>query len=574
MKKLSLIAMLFICCYFSTLAQGGWLKITDPANPVTTLSTPGFYKGAAWIDVNNDGWIDLFASPNRLFMNNGQGGFTSVTSGILPAPLQNPGGSSWADLNNDGWIDMINAQNPVGVWINNGDMTFSDITSGIPGLAGNSAWGCVIADMNNDNRLDLLFAYANGFHTTPPVPCLYYLQDANAFTFSKISGYEFTDQLAPYTVPYFYDYDIDGDMDIFIASGPGGSPGPDFCYKNLKIETGADSLQRMTEEPWAAVNQDGQCYSWVDYDNDGDFDLCLTNYGGAASRFFRKDGDVYTPVTMPFTNTSTRLSNSWGDYDNDGDLDVIITNDQAATQLYFNNNQGALEQATNSLTTAAGGCGAVSGDYDNDGDLDVFIHGLNAARSLFLNESVAAGHHWVNIHLTGTISNKSAIGAIVRLKTYIDGSPVWQLRQVTAQNSFQGQSDLRVHFGLKNATTIDSLQIRWSSGITETYADLEIDSFYSLIEGDGPTGSTTPGHSSFQVSATPNPVAGMVTIGISGRESYENTILQIYNVKGALLRTMPISSDKTAIDLTDYAPGVYLFLVKTGGESRSIKVIR
>ena len=94
MKKLSLIAMLFICCYFSTLAQGGWLKITDPANPVTTLSTPGFYKGAAWIDVNNDGWIDLFASPNRLFMNNGQVGFTSVASGILPVPLQNPGGSS------------------------------------------------------------------------------------------------------------------------------------------------------------------------------------------------------------------------------------------------------------------------------------------------------------------------------------------------------------------------------------------------------------------------------------------------------------------------------------------------
>jgi hypothetical protein len=330
----------------------------------------------------------------------------------------------------------------------------------------------------------------------------------------------------------------------------------------------------MTEEPWAAVNQDGQCYSWVDYDNDGDFDLCLTNYGGAASRFFRKDGDVYTPVTMPFTNTSTRLSNSWGDYDNDGDLDVIITNDQVVTQLYINNNQGALELAANSLTTAAGGCGAVSGDYDNDGDLDVFIHGLNAARSLFLNESVAAGNHWVNIHLTGTISNKSAIGAIIRLKTFIDGSPVWQMRQVTAQNSFQGQSDLRVHFGLKNATTIDSLEIRWPSGITETYANLEIDSFYTLIEGDGPTGTTTPGLSSFQVSATPNPVAGIVTIGISGKESYENTILQIYNVKGVLLRTMPVSSDKTGIDLTDYAPGVYLFLVKTGGESRCIKVIR
>src|SRR3954463_7142689 len=114
MKKNHLLLLAFVILNYSVFAQGGFTKIVDPLNPVTTFTTPGYYKGAAWIDFDNDNDLDLFASPNFLFRNDGNGIFTQLVSPFGFTAMQNPGGSSWADLNGDGFIDCIIAQYPSG----------------------------------------------------------------------------------------------------------------------------------------------------------------------------------------------------------------------------------------------------------------------------------------------------------------------------------------------------------------------------------------------------------------------------------------------------------------------------
>lgn len=554
----------------SILAQGGWTKIqSSSGNPVTTFTSPGIYKGAAWVDVNNDGNTDLFAMPNFLFINQGNGVFTHITNaGINPAPLQNPGGCSWADINNDGFTDFITAQNPSEIYINNGNSTFNNITSQLSSLNGYASWGCALADVNNDNQLDLFYAQAFGFHGAAfPYPCRFYIQNSSG-GFNMQTGYACTDSVKPYTVPYFHDYDLDGDMDLFIATGPGGSPGPDYCYKNLKVETGLDTLIRMSAEPWTTQLQDGQCYNFIDYDNDGDLDLCLTNYAGASTRFYRNDGGGnYTALTTPFTVTLPFLSNSWGDFDNDGDLDVIIASDNAPLK-YFNNTNGVFTLTVPSLTVPASNSAVISCDYDNDGDLDLFIHGDNSARSLWRNDSVATGNHFVSYTLKGTVSNSSAIGAVIKIKAFINGVAVWQMRQVTAQNSFQGQNDLRVHFGLGDGTLVDSLIIHWLSGIKECYTLKPVDVFATLIEGNGTPLNTQETEIHEGLKIYPNPSHGIFTI--SGEV---NGTLNVFADSGKKIMSSSVNGQDREINLTGQKPGAYIAVIQQQGLSRCYKLI-
>lgn len=468
----------FLNCMLAN-AQGGFTKVINGTNPVTTFASNGIYKGAAWIDFDNDGDIDLFAYPNKLFRNDGNGSFTALAD--LPyTPLEPQGGSSWADLDNDGDIDCIISERPSGAFLNDGAATFTNISAQIANLNTFPSWGCAIGNWNNDAFLDFIYAHAAGFHAAGPFPCKLYLNTNNSVTPQNIIGYAITDITDTYTVPYWSDYDLDGDMDLFIASGPGGTPGFDYCYKNMKVETGLDTLQLMTTELFATQQQDGQCYNFIDADNDGDLDLCLTNYAGAQTRLYENTGGAYLSHIAPFTTTTQNLTNCWGDYDNDGDLDVVITADASTSKLYLNNGSLAFSPAISIGSISS--CGVTNGDYDNDGDLDLFFHGQNAGRALFENTS-GNSNNWANIKCNGFASNKSAIGTIVKLKAVINGNPVWQLREINAQNSFQSQNDLRVHFGLGNATLIDSVIFIFSSGQTDVITNVSPNQFYCHDEG-------------------------------------------------------------------------------------------
>lgn len=576
MKKIFTIPVIFATGF--CLAQGGFSKVVDASNPITTYTAPGVYKGVCWTDFDNDNDLDLFAAPNFLFRNDGGGVFVALPDAFAFTPLQAPGGGSLADINNDGFIDCIIAQNPSGVFLGNGDGTFTNATSQYPSLKNYPAWGCAIGNWNNDAFPDFVFVHAAGFHGVGigPFPSKLFLNTSATATPENITGYALTDETHPYTVPYWSDYDLDGDMDLFVASGPGGTPGPDFCYKNMKIENGSDSFEPMTSELFATQLQDGQCYNFIDFDNDQDFDLCLTNYGGAPTRFYLNTAGNYTLLATPFTTQTGNLANDWGDFDNDGDLDVIITNDLAKPKFYKNNGNGTFAAAI-SLGLVANSSGITNGDYDNDGDLDVFVSGVDVARALYENQTAAAGNNWMNIKCVGTMANKSALGTIVRLKATINGVETWQMREITAQNSFQSQNDLRVHFGLGDASAIETLIIKYPSGTEETFSNLSPNLFYTNVENSGALGLISDlNETRNPFTMYPNPSKGFLNIAF-GQNLHDDTIkISVIDMHGRLVesKNYNVLNGSVSVVTSHLSAGTYLIRLESASFAFNAKFVK
>jgi enediyne biosynthesis protein E4 len=457
-----------------------FIKVDDPTNPAATVVTDANYSGAAWIDYDNDGYLDLHASKTFLFRNTGNGNFESVNTrlgeGIQTGTLSN--GVSWGDFDNDGDIDCHIAGSPSILYVNDGGGIFTPVLSGdispeIENRGWTSAWG----DYNNDGYLDLIITHPAGFLGTS-LPSHFYENNGDD-TFTKLTNFPFTTEHAAYTVATWYDYDLDGDLDLFIGSGPISSTASDYLYKNTFIENGTPGFERITDQSIGMDLQNGQVWNFIDYDNDQDLDAFVTNYDGTINRFYQNNDGNFVEINTALSIDGSHLGSTWGDLDNDGDLDVIITHESGT--LYFRNDNGTFVNVSTGFTLSGSVRAAVLGDYDNDGDLDLFVSGSGNARGLFRNDTENS-NNWINISLSGTVSNRSAIGATVKVKSTINGNAVWQMRQITAQNTFNGHSSLRVHFGLGDAASIDSVIVKWPSGNEEIFTNISVNQHLQIEE--------------------------------------------------------------------------------------------
>ncbi len=474
-----LIFFWFIGPFFSIFAQT-FTKITDPSNPIVSTQMHTNYSGAAWVDYNNNGNLDLFVTRSFLFRNDGNENFTLINTEIGAGFINTTGnGISFGDYDNDGLIDLFMAGNPSALYKNMGNNVFELISEGDLSLD-KRGWTAAWGDFDNDGFIDLVITHPAGF-VGAPTPSHFYYNDGDG-RFTKLFDFEFTKENKAYTVATWSDYDLDGDIDLFIASGPAlGQTAPDNLYKNMLTETGIADLLRIDTSPIATDEQDGQVWNWIDFDNDGDLDAYVTNYQSASNRFYRNDNGTYVSVNNELVFGGFCLANAWGDFDNDGFLDVIITS-EAGNFFFKNNGDGTFTSVSNAISDVNTATRSLTiGDYNNDGLLDVFISGNAQGKGLFRNDT-QNDNKWVQISLTGTISNRSAIGAKVKAKATINGNPVWQFREVSAQNSFNGHNSLRVHFGFRDAAIVDSLIIEWPSGNSEIYTNLDVNQFYSYTE--------------------------------------------------------------------------------------------
>jgi hypothetical protein len=240
-----------------------------------------------------------------------------------------------------------------------------------------------------------------------------------------------------------------------------------------------------------------------DFDRNGWMDIVKTNFAGDTSSLYANTGQgrCEDRTFEAGLGLNTRWL-GWGagfvDFDNDGWLDIFLTNGHVYPEVnrikgeagyeqrkvVYRNVGGRFEDVTLRLgppaTVPKAGRGTAFGDLDNNGTVDVVINNVHAAPDVWLTTTTPP-RHWLLIRLVGTKSNRSAIGARVR----VTAGGATQIREVHGGGSYLSQSDLRVHVGLGAASTADRVEVHWPNGLEEAWTNVSADRVVSLREGEG-----------------------------------------------------------------------------------------
>jgi hypothetical protein len=499
--------------------------------------------GVAFFDYDRDGWLDIFlvngwrlaAFPaglepsNHLFRNNGDGTFTDVT---VKAQLVRSGwgqGVCVGDYDNDGFDDLfVTYWGFNALYKNKGDGTFTDVSekAGVSGTRQRWNTGCAFLDYDRDGHLDLFIAnYIDFDLKTAPLPetgpCLYkgvpvacgppglsggvnilYRNNGNG-TFTDVSEKAgITKTNGTYGLGVLTaDFDNDGWVDIYVAN----DSAPSALYRNNTDGSFTD----VGLESGCAYSQDGKPQAGMgvsagDYDRDGWLDIFKTNFSDDTSNLYRNLGKgVFDDVVFATGIGVNTLWLGWGcgffDMDNNGWLDILVCHGHVYPEveklkgnysyrqpkvLYQNLENGRFKDISQDVggpvVELAASRGCAFGDFDNDGDVDVVVNNVNSYPQLLRND-FSGRNHWIHVRTIGTKSNRSGIGARI---TCVTGK-VQQINEVRSGGSYISQNDLRVHFGLGEATKVDVLEIRWPSGQVDTLKDVPANQVIEVKEGTG-----------------------------------------------------------------------------------------
>jgi enediyne biosynthesis protein E4 len=493
-------------------------------------------SGAAFLDVDNDGWQDILlvnsrnwpgrpdaASYPALYRNNRDGTFSDITRTAGLAVEVYGLGVSAADYDNDGDTDLyITALGPNHLFRNNGGGQFEDVTAhagvGDPGFSTSALW----FDYDRDGRLDLfvanyvewssdkdLFCTLNGktkSYCTPESykgqsPSLY--RNAGDGTFENVTRKAgLYDPSAKTLGLALIDYDNDGLIDVFAAN----DTQPNRLYRNK----GNGRFGDVGVMAGVAFNDAGKARAAMgvdaaDYDASGRQSLIIGNFSNEMMALYSNEGNGLFVDEAP-TSTIGRASLLrltfacfFFDFDLDGLPDVFAANGHVADDiatvqptiayaqpplLFRNLGRKKFEDISTRVGSAfarpAVARGAAYGDYDNDGDLDLIVTANNGPARLFRNDG--AVNHRLRVTLTGSPSNRDAIGAKVRV-IRISGSPLSAM--VKSGSGYLSQSEMPLTFGLGSATTVGGIEIVWPNGRTERLPGLAADQHIMIAEGKG-----------------------------------------------------------------------------------------
>jgi hypothetical protein len=500
---------------------------------VNILESSG--SGVTVFDYNNDQLMDVYMmngtyiegvsdpagkifrdTPDRLYKNNGNGTFTEVShdAGVDDTHWSEAAGA--IDYDNDGDQDLYLLNYGPNVFFrNNGNGTFTDITASL-GLAGPeklngfTKWSIGVSfwDYNHDGRLDAMVGNFLAFdpgYVSPATPGLMphpseYKGQASMLYEQQPDG-KFTDVTMKNHLWYpdskcmgltVYDYDDDGDLDIFQAN----DHQLNFMFRNDKGD-----FKEVGVEIGVAANSQGKGTGSMhgsigDIDGDGLIDLLVVDleygalYHNRGNGFF-EDITESSGVSGPLAGKGAWAAALF-DYDNDGDLDIISANGTAEELilqyplLLENDGKGHFKdvgkQAGSYFTTKRSGRGLAVWDFDNDGDMDVIIsHVDKKATAALLRNDGGNNNHWLGVTLKGKNGPASAIGAKVTVTA--GGKKQVFVNQWTT--SYLSNNDPRLHIGLGQQKNIDQLEISWSDDRKEIYKNITCDRYITILQGTG-----------------------------------------------------------------------------------------
>jgi hypothetical protein len=495
--------------------------------------------GCAFLDYDNDGWMDIFlvnSGPsdfykpgkplrNALYQNNRDGTFTDVTekAGV-------GGGSSFGqgvavgDFDNDGWPDLfVTAYGNCTLYRNNRDGTFSDVTekSGLktPGWTTSAVW----FDYDNDGRLDLFVCSFVDYGTKEHMSCgdnklgkhyyciprvfrgtasfLYHNNGDGTFTEVR-KGTDIEKALGKSLGVVATDVNNDGLMDLFVAN--------DTEQNFLFINRGKGRFEEMALAAEVGYGDGGRARSGMGVDaadvfNSGYQDLFVANVDQEMFSLYRNNKDETFRDVAHANNIAqaTRLLSGWGlkffDYDNDGAVDLILANGHpddmienysaqvkyAEPLLLFHQEGGKLVNVTGeagpAFTRSYPARGLAAGDFDNDGRVDVLI-ATNGGAPVLLRNRAGGGNHWLGLKLEGVRCNRDGVGAKIRWSA----GGVVRSRMKNSGGSYLSSHDPREVLGIGRAEKMDWVEINWPlpSGKIQRIENPQVDRYLVVREAD------------------------------------------------------------------------------------------
>jgi hypothetical protein len=570
LKSTSLI--LFLVFQLSILTYGQpFQEVAFSKGILHNYGESGFFGGGvSFVDFDGDGWDDItFSStlnaPLFIFRNVGST-FQSVT---LPGISNNLETKCllWVDFDNDGHKDLF-VTSYFGnnrLYRNNGDLTFTDITlvAGLP-LLSEPTFGATFADFNNDGWLDLYVANRPLENEYPSCNHLYVNNQNGSFDeITWTAGV--ADSLKGPLLTGALDLDMDGFQDLMVPQ--------DKFYGNTVFRNNGDlTFEDASEVSGANFYMDAMSIAIGDFDNDHDLDVYITNT--IQSNVLMENLGNFQFTNSAATHGLGFFGMSWGanffDFDNDLDLDLYVSGENhdglnpGFSRIYVNENFGF---TTGNQIFLPGDVmrsfGNAIGDFNNDGYPDIAtVTGFFGLSHLWQN--YGGNNHWVKIDLQGVISNRDAIGSL--LEFYVGGTKY--IRTTHSSVSYNSQNSNVVLFGMGMNQVLDSLHVRWPSGIVTKHNNLQSNQRYLLIEDF--TTAITPAVDNFNV--WPNPVSSFLSVSHSGAD-----YLQMFNNAGQLVLSKRTSPQKGTeiFDMSSFEPGVYLLRVVKIGESIStVRIVR
>ena len=501
-------------------ASSGFTTFVDVA-PKLGLDVVSQAGGSVMEDFDGDGDLDLMASSwgfrdqLRFFRNNGDGTFDDATIEAGLEGIVSGLNLVHADYDNDGFADVFVLR---GAWHttprsnsllrSNGDGSFTDVTEAAGLLAGRptqtAAWG----DYDNDGDVDLFIGNESGGTT---YPCQLFRNNGDG-TFIDVAFLAGIGVVGFVKAVAWGDYDNDGRIDLYLSRfrepnllfhNEGPSADGRWSFRDVTATAGVEQ-PRLSFPTW-----------FFDYDNDGWLDLFVSGRtatlddiaaehlgeGHVAEfpRLYHNQGDgTFAGVTgaAGLDTILYAMGSNYGDLDNDGFLDLYIGTGEPGLHFLipnrvFRNVGGARFEDV----TAAGGFGHTQkghgvsfGDIDHDGDQDLYI-ALGGAVEADVSQNVLLlnpghGNAWITLRLEGTVSNRSAIGARIKLEVVTPGGDREIHATVGTGGSF-GSSTLQAEIGLGNATMIRQLTVVWpGSGTRDTYLDVPLNRIVLVREGE------------------------------------------------------------------------------------------
>jgi len=399
-------------------------------------------------------------------------------------------------------------------------------------------------DINNDGNLDAFVCHDVDSN-------VYFLNDGNGSFSNEIQGGIGDTPGGGNYGSLWFDYDDDGDMDLYISKCKSGSMdnteprrvnqlhrnNGDGTFTNIAVSAGVD----LNVQSWSTAVGD--------FDNDGDMDLIVADQhvSELGTKLMRNNGDgTFSDQTLNsgFINQDGAIEIVTFDFNNDGFLDIYSTLDD---KLLLNNGNLTFSKNTYDVT----GGGAI-GDLNNDGFLDIFT-----GSSIQFNDG--NDNNWFKLNLEGVESNRNGIGA----KITIEGNFGTQVRQVRSGEGFWNMHSLNPHFGLGNSSLIETLIVEWPSGVVDVFSNVSVNQ--TLFVREGSTLLSTD-ENDFNNSFVLHPVPANDFLSVrETNNSFTNSRVVIYDVTGRKVKSEAVkvkSRGNINIDVRNLNSGIYFIEIE------------